>query len=250
MINNTALHFSRLQQTAAVWGLLLLIGIGFALKPQLKETELVQELKGRKSIDSVVASFGGAARQRLEPKFAEASVDYPPKSIILVGLKTEKVLEVYARDAKGQEQHVCTYPILGTSGVLGPKLKEGDKQMPEGFYRIREFEPNSSYHVALRLDYPSPFDKERGKDDGRSHLGSDIMIHGKDKSVGCLAMGDPAAEDIFVLVHDVGLENTELLISPYDFRKPPSGISLPDSPKWITSVYQDLRRRIRQLSRA
>ena len=72
MINNTALHFSRLQQTAAVWGLLLLIGIGFALKPQLKETELVQELKGRKSIDSVFIG-SSSSLQSLQQAMANIS---------------------------------------------------------------------------------------------------------------------------------------------------------------------------------
>jgi murein L,D-transpeptidase YafK len=116
--------------------------------------------------------------------------------------------------------------------------------MPEGFYRIREFEPNSSYHVALRVDYPSAFDKEMGEKDGRVNLGSDIMIHGCDKSIGCLAMGDPASEDIFVLVHDVGLNNTELIMSPYDFRKPPPAVSLPEAPQWIKGVYRDLEKEI------
>lgn len=204
--------------------------------------------KGPNTVESIVALYGEEAHKRLKERFDQARASYPPAKLLMLGLKAEKILQIYSQ-AKDRDkfEYVCSYPILGNSGVLGPKLKEGDKQMPEGVYRIREFEPNSSYHIALRVDYPSDFDKERGKLDGRENLGCDIMIHGRDRSIGCLAMGDPAAEDLFVLVHDVGLENTELLLSPYDFRKPPDGIALPTTPAWITDLYKDLQKKIQTL---
>lgn len=217
----------------------------------LGDKELRQKLQRKNTVASIVQEYGDAARQRLKKHFEQVHLSYPPKSIILLGLKAEKTLQIYGTDEKGELHYICTYPILGNSGVLGPKLKEGDKQMPEGFYRIREFEPNSSYHVALRVDYPSEFDKARGKEDGRENLGSDIMIHGDNRSIGCLAMGDPASEDLFVLVNDVGIPNTELIMSPYDFRKPiPEGITLPDQPSWIKPLYEDLKKRLNSLPQA
>ena len=209
--------------------------------------DLVQFIRGQNTVESIVAQYGEQAHKRLHEKFSTGSVIYPPAWLTMLGLKTEKALEIYSTDRLGKEHYVCTYPILGTSGVSGPKLREGDKQMPEGFYRIREFEPNSSYHVALRVDYPSAFDREKGKLDLREHLGCDIMIHGKDCSVGCLAMGDEAAEDLFVLVHDVGLENTELIMSPFDFRHPPEKAVLPETPAWIADVYTRLKDKILSL---
>lgn len=224
--------------------LAMIVGGGFLLN----DKELRQKLKRKNTVASIVEKYGAAARQRLKEHFDKVQLSYPPKTLLLLGLKTEKVLEIYGNDENGKLHYVCTYPILGTSGVLGPKLKEGDKQMPEGFYKIREFEPNSSYHVALRVDYPGEFDKARGKDDGRENLGSDIMIHGNNCSVGCLAMGDPASEDLFVLVHDVGIPNTELIMSPYDFRKPlPEGVVLPSEPAWLAPLYEDLKKRILQI---
>jgi hypothetical protein len=209
-------------------------------------SKVATQNKGKNTIETIVALYGDAAHKRLKERFDQANVSYPPKAIKLLGLKTEKLLEIYSVDGD-HVQYVSTYPILGTSGEVGPKLREGDKQMPEGFYKIREFEPNSSYHVALRVDYPSPFDLEMGKQDARTSLGSDIMIHGIDRSVGCLAMGDPAAEDLFILVNDVGLDNTELIMSPFDFRKPPQGVSLPDKPSWVSGMYDDLKKQISKL---
>lgn len=206
-----------------------------------------QEGKEKNTVESIIALYGTSARARLKPAFAAAKVDYPPGELKMLGLKAEKSLEIYAAGKDKDLTYICTYPILGTSGVLGPKLKEGDKQMPEGFYRIREFEPNSSYHVALRVDYPSEFDKQMGKNDGRTNLGSDIMIHGNNCSVGCLAMGDPVSEEIFVLAHDVGLDNTELIMSPYDFRTPPPAISLPATTKWLPELYKNLESAVRNL---
>ena len=70
------------------------------------------------------------------------------------------------------------------------KLKEGDGQVPEGIYHIDSLNPNSMFHLSIRLDYPNSFDKQQGKIDGRKELGSDIMIHGNTCSSGCLAIGD------------------------------------------------------------
>jgi murein L,D-transpeptidase YafK len=225
----------------------LLIGSLLFYECFLRNLDLVKLMKGQNTVESIVAQYGEAAHLRLTEKFDRAALPYPPKTLTMLCLKTEKVLELFCPDGNGNLQYLCTYPILATSGTVGPKLKEGDKQMPEGFYRIREFEPNSSYHVALRLDYPSAFDREKGKQDGREDLGSDIMIHGKDCSIGCLAMGDPASEDLFVLVHDVGLDHTDLIMSPYDFRKAPPGVSLPDRPAWVGALYTELETKIRSL---
>lgn len=234
---------------------LLLIGalliVSMLLLKAVRSSSVVQQFRGRQTIESVLQKYGDQARIRLKARFEKASATYPPAGLILLGLKAEKELQVYSLDAQSDSpRFVCSFPILGTSGVLGPKLREGDKQMPEGFYRISELEPNTPYHVAMRVDYPNEFDKEMGKRDGRATLGGDIMIHGADCSIGCLAMGDPASEELFVLVHDVGNDKTELIMSPFDFRHPPNGIDLPQLPEWINGVYSQLKAKVKSLPSA
>jgi murein L,D-transpeptidase YafK len=70
------------------------------------------------------------------------------------------------------------------SGKAGPKLREGDGQVPEGIYRIDGLNPNSSYHLSLKLNYPNDFDLEQARTEGRTELGGDIFIHGKAVSIG------------------------------------------------------------------
>jgi murein L,D-transpeptidase YafK len=215
--------------------------------PWLKNSQVVEKLRSRTTVDEALVKYGDAARQRLKATFNNSGAEYPPKELLMLGLKAEANLQIYARGADHKMILVCSYPIVGTSGVLGPKLKEGDLQMPEGFYRIQELEPNTPYHLAMRVNYPNEFDKAMGQLDKRTQLGGDIMIHGSSGSIGCLAMGDQAAEDLFVLVNDVGLENTTLVMSPFDFRNPPKEASLPTSPRWVRSLYSNLQDRVMKL---
>ena len=108
--------------------------------------------------------------------------------------------------------------------------------------------PNSRFHVSLRLGYPNDFDREMALSDGRTDLGGDIMIHGGARSVGCLAMGDDAAEEFFILAAAAGLEHVKVVISPTDFRtgEPPPGGTLP---AWTAELYRALVRELAQYPR-
>jgi murein L,D-transpeptidase YafK len=110
------------------------------------------------------------------------------------------------------------YPILAVSGTAGPKLLEGDRQVPEGIYGIVEMNPRSRFHMALKLDYPNAFDRKKALKDGRTALGSDVCIHGKTSSSGCVAIGDPAIEDLFALVQQIGQKNVKVIVAPNDLR--------------------------------
>jgi murein L,D-transpeptidase YafK len=120
-------------------------------------------------------------------------------------------------------------------------LREGDRQVPEGIYPIESLNPNSSYHLSLRVGYPNAFDRAQAANEGRKNLGGDIMIHGKSVSIGCLAMGDEAAEDLFVLAADTGLQNIKVVLSPMDFR---TGAAVPKTaklPDWTEGLYNQIR---------
>ncbi len=201
----------------------------------------------QKTIDDRIAEYGTAARERLAPDFARAGVSYPPRRVTLVGLKAERTLQVWVTGHEAKWIHLRDYPILGLSGKLGPKLSEGDRQVPEGLYRIEFLNPNSRFHLALRVNYPNAQDRRWAEQDGRTDLGSDIMIHGKTGSIGCLAMGDAAVEDLFVLAADTGIENISIILAPVDFRvrKLPAGT--PPSTPWIDELYDSIKRELNRL---
>jgi hypothetical protein len=194
-----------------------------------------------KTIQDRVKEYGAPARARTKPFFQKAGVPYPPRKVVLLGLKAERILQVYASDETNGYRFVRSYPILAASGGPGPKLREGDRQVPEGIYPIELLNPNSSYHLSLRVGYPNEFDRAQAAKEGRTKLGGDIMIHGKAVSIGCLAMGDEAAEDLFVLAADTGLRNIKVALSPVDFRTgavTPKTTKLPD---WTEGLYDQIR---------
>jgi L,D-transpeptidase catalytic domain len=203
-----------------------------------------------KTIEDRLAQYGEIVRQRLAPKFAAVGLSYPPKRLALVGIKKDRALEVYAADVANEFHFVCTYPILAASGTIGPKLREGDQQVPEGIYRIRELNPNSLYHLSIWIDYPNEFDLARAAEENRTEPGSEIMIHGNQVSKGCLAVGDPASEDLFVLSALTGIENVTVILTPIDFRRDSLGELPAGAPAWSREIYQQLKAELARYARA
>ena len=176
-------------------------------------------------------------KESIRPRFTSKGLSYPPERLTLIALKEERELEVWAYQ-DGRPHRVHSFPVTDASGLPGPKRRRGDYQVPEGIYRINAFNPNSRFHLSLRLDYPNYFDRRMGRLDERNDLGSNIFIHGGAASRGCLAIGDPAIEELFVLVADVGLDNTKVIIAPHDPRTrsifpPPRGL-----PEWTNELYE------------
>lgn len=223
--------------------------IPFRTKIRSSAVSAIQILKGRRSVADRLREFGTTVHDRLAANFKEVGISYPAKRIILLGLKQERVLEVWISDGATGFGHLKTYPILAASGTIGPKLAEGDQQVPEGIYDIESLNPNSLYHLSLRVGYPNTFDRERARLDGRNDLGSDIMIHGKSVSIGCLAIGDQAVEDLFVLVAETGIENVRLVLSPIDFRSRDLPAALPNMPGWTPELYANIRNEMNNLKR-
>lgn len=182
--------------------------------------------------------YGAGARMRLAPHFRRASVGYPPKRIALLAFKKERRVSLWASDGKTW-QFIRGYPILAASGNAGPKLRQGDYQVPEGLYRITWLNPASSYHLSMKVDYPNAFDRRQAALDGRTRLGGDIFIHGKNVSIGCIALGDPAIEELFTLAADAGPHAIRVIIAPNDLRA--AGASLTEStPMWVAGLYRTI----------
>ena len=149
-----------------------------------------------------------------KPWLVEVAKQVKGRMLVLV-FKKERIVEVCAAGWSEPRR----YKMTGFSGTLGPKLEEGDRQIPEGNYGIEYLNPNSRFHLSLKVSYPNEFDKQRAAEDGRVHLGGDIMIHGGSATIGCIPIGDDAIEELFYLVASVGRENVAVTISPYDMRK-------------------------------
>ncbi len=116
--------------------------------------------------------------------------------VFLRAFKEEEVLELWVLQ-KESGRHVLfrKYPVAAWSGSLGPKLAEGDGQVPEGFYAVgpAAMKPDSDFHLAFNIGYPNAYDRHHGR------TGSFIMIHGNRVSSGCLAMTDEKIEEIYTL---------------------------------------------------
>jgi len=207
-------------------------------------------LQGRQyTITERLEQFTPAVKARLEPDFAAAGVAWPPRELSFLAFKDVRHFEVYARNRPTDSWHfIHDYRIQGASGTLGPKLAEGDRQVPEGIYRLDSMNPNSRYHLSIRINYPNAFDRDVAQRDGRNRLGGDIMIHGARASDGCLAMGNETAEDLFVMAGLATDPRVRIIISPTDFRDPTSHVPTIVNP-WLRELYLALRTELQQYRR-
>jgi len=228
----------------ALWFVVLslLALVGVALGGRSMWFPMYARMRGKRTVADAIREYGPRARIRLTPYFERAGVAYPPESITLLGFKAERRLELWAR-ADGAEHLVRAWPVLAASGAAGPKLREGDLQVPEGRYRVVALNPNSSYHLSLQLDFPNAFDAARAAEEKRAP-GGDIFIHGKDKSVGCLALGDEAIEELFTLVESVGIEHVGVILAPRDLRDGVRPVLPDDAPGWTGELYDELAREL------
>ena len=195
---------------------------------------------GDKRLTERLAEISPAAKRRLAERFTAANAQWPPDDIALVAIKDEKSLELHARAEGKPWKLIHRYPVMAASGTSGPKLRQGDMQVPEGVYGISFLNPDSRFHVSLRVNYPNAFDRQMAAKDGRTNLGGDIMIHGKNVSKGCLAIGDAAAEEIFVLAAQIGLPNVKVVIAPTDFRSRGVPDAEPGQPQWLKGLYTEV----------
>ncbi len=194
---------------------------------------------GKRTVAEILKKIGPRAEARLKPYFDRAGVSYPPSRVTFIGLKDELELEVWAEKGK-QWVYIATYDVYGASGGLGPKQMAGDGQVPEGIYNVTELNPNSRFHLSMKLDYPNSFDRLMARSDGRINLGGDIYLHGKTKSKGCIAVGDQAIEELFVLTARTGIKNVKVVIVPYDFRRQIFHSAIRIAPPWLPDLYEKL----------
>jgi murein L,D-transpeptidase YafK len=153
----------------------------------------------------------GVLRKMLEAK----GLAYPPQAMLLRAFKKEGVLELWAAGSEsGPFTLVKSYGICATSGVLGPKRRGGDEQVPEGFYDLDWFNPQSNFFLSMHINYPNASDRILGL---RTNLGGTIYLHGNCASIGCIPITDDGIKEVYwlaVLVRDGGAKHLPLHIFP------------------------------------
>jgi murein L,D-transpeptidase YafK len=181
--------------------------------------------------DDAVAEARRTLRMRLATKDLREG-----QPVYLRIFKQEAVLELWMEGDRGWRLFQ-SYPICRFSGHLGPKLKQGDQQAPEGFYRVasEQLNPNSRHHLSFNLGFPNEYDRANGR------TGSFLMVHGGCSSVGCYAMTDPAVDDIYGLVSAAlqnGQRNVDVLAFP--FRMTDANMIRYQHSRWI-DFWRDLK---------
>ncbi len=163
----------------------------------------------------------------LKKQFEKLNIKWPAQSMYLRSFKYDRQLEVWVKsDNKEPYKLLKTYKVCQQSGSMGPKRVEGDYQVPEGFYYINEFNPNSNYHLSLGLNYPNASDKILSD---ASKPGSAIYIHGSCVSTGCIPITDIPMEELFFLASTVRNAGTEFIpvhVFPVRYNVPTSNAFL------------------------
>ncbi|GGH15026.1 hypothetical protein GCM10007036_14730 [Alsobacter metallidurans] len=142
--------------------------------------------------------------------------------ILLRAFKKEAELEVWKRGSGGRYALLKTYPICRWSGQLGPKVREGDRQAPEGFYTITPaaMNPNSALYLSFNLGFPNEYDRANDR------TGSYLMVHGSCSSRGCFAMTDEAISDVYALAREAfAAGQREFQFQSYPFRMTPENLA-------------------------
>ena len=151
--------------------------------------------------------------------------------------KRERTLELWLKKPQGQFVLFKDYPICNFSGGLGPKLKEGDRQAPEGFYRVamKQLNPHSRHHLAFNLGFPNAYDRELER------TGSALMVHGGCTSVGCFAMTDAQIDEIYAVV-EAALHRgqAEVDVSIFPFRLTATALAAEAHSAWMP-FWQNLK---------
>ena len=132
----------------------------------------------------------------IKKMLSKKAIDFDSLNIFIRAFKQEKIVEIWSKNTTEEKyQLVTTYEVCKSSGKLGPKRREGDYQVPEGGYYIDRLNPKSSYHLSLGLNYPNASDKILSD---KTVPGSDIFIHGRCVTVGCLPMTDDKIKEIYL----------------------------------------------------
>lgn len=154
---------------------------------------------------------------QLTTELAQSNINVKKVNVFLRGFKLEKKLELWVKHKDSVHYELFReYDFCILSGTLGPKLKQGDLQVPEGYYQINRFNPWSAFHLSLGLNYPNKADKILNQN---NRLGGDIFIHGDCVSIGCIPITNDGIEELYLLALMAKTSGQELIdVHLFPFR--------------------------------
>lgn len=178
----------------------------FATTCSFAQTSFVDN---QRTYSSKVGGVFDKVEDSLKKQFEEKKLTWPPQSLYIRSFKYDRILEVWVKgEGKDQYRLFKTYKVCMQSGTTGPKRMEGDYQVPEGFYYINEFNPNSKYHLSLGLNYPNASDRILSDS---LRPGGAIYIHGNCVSTGCIAISDIPIEELYVIASHVKAQGQDFI---------------------------------------
>ena len=173
--------------------LLTLVLFVIAIQPILAQPSFIDFQRSYPRVASALRE----KEDSLKKQFAQAGLKWPAKQMYIRSFKYDSQLEVWVRNSTEDAFKLFkTYKVCAMAGAVGPKRMEGDYQVPEGFYYINEFNPNSNYHLSLGINYPNPSDKVLSDS---VKPGGDIYIHGNCITVGCIPLQNNQIEELYIL---------------------------------------------------
>ncbi len=188
---------------------------------------------GGKTVEDVINDIESTVLER-KPHLASLN---NIQEYTLIAYKKERRLDLYVK--KESWEKMDSWKFTAFSGDIGPKLKEGDRQIPEGIYPLIGLNPNSSYHLSIKIGYPNSFDKKMAVNDGRTDLGGNIFIHGKTVTIGCIPIGDKGIEELFYFVYKTGVSRGNIIISPVEWDSFHEELS--NDRQWVDKLYKDIK---------
>ena len=182
-------------------------------------------LAGTLTLAACQGDFANRADAPIPPQtvalMSEKGVD-PESPMLIRAYKKESELEIWKMRADGRYVHLKTFPMCRWSGQLGPKTREGDRQVPEGFYSITpaQMNPNSNYYLSFNVGYPNQLDRALG------HTGGTIMVHGACSSAGCFSMTDAQIAEIYAIARTSFAGGQRAIqMQSYPFRMTPENLA-------------------------
>lgn len=193
----------------------LLLATSVAAQPPMQR-DFLSFQRSFKRVDDAFAK----TESKLQAEFEAKGLEWPAKYMYIRSFKFDSRLEIWVKNKANEPyRRFKAYKVCALAGNLGPKRFEGDYQVPEGFYYINAFKPNSQYHLALGVNYPNASDRILSD---KRRPGGEIYIHGSCVTVGCIPLTDPIIEEVYVLAASTraaGQDFIPLHVFPVYFKR-------------------------------